>query len=114
MVLTRAAEKEMQMSRPSIRRTVAGLVLAALLATAAPARATGYQVTAGLQLGDLWSRAWSWLTDLWTGGGPAGAATPQNHSKALPGPPPKPPPGPPPPGLRGTNGDQGSGVDPDG
>lgn len=102
------------MTRLSIRRAFAGLALAALL-TAAPARAAGFQLEKGLQLSDLWSRAWSWLGDFWAG---TDGLKPQGCEKSDPKPGPQP--GPPPPGRRGgqTNGfgdgDTGSGVDPDG
>jgi len=92
------------MSPPRIRRTVAGFILAMLVATAAPARAADIRLPA-LGLQDLWSRAWSWLI------APSDAATPREHGrKSLT---PAPPPGPPPNTGR-TNGDKGSGLDPDG
>lgn len=116
---SRSAGKERQtMTRLSIRRAFAGLALAALL-TAAPASAAGFQVEKGLQLSDLWSRAWSWLADLWAGGDSGtGAEASRGYGKcdSKPGP----PPGPPPPGRLGGQtsglggGDDGSGIDPDG
>jgi len=99
------------MSRFSARRALAGFVLAALLA-AAPARAGGFSEPA-LHLQDLWSRAWSWLTDLWTAH-PQDALPPSTLEKDQPpGPPPQPgnPHQKPP---NGWHGDQGSGIDPDG
>jgi hypothetical protein len=101
-----------------MRRAFAGLALAALL-TAAPARAAGFQLEKGLQLSDLWSRAWSWLGDFWAGtdsGTDAEASRGYGKCDPKPGP----PPGPPSPGRRGGqtsgfgDGDTGSGVDPDG
>lgn len=107
------------MLRPSVRRLFVGLVVAGLLATAAPARASGFRLESGLQLQDLWSRTWSWLADLLRvdEGRSEDAATSSNYTKDAP---PGPPPGPPPPGQRGRpsgmngGGDHGGGVDPDG
>ena len=103
------------MSRFKARRAFAGFILAALLVTA-PARAAGFSEPM-LHLQDLWSRAWSWLTDLWTAH-PPDAADPQPRVKDSNGPPPGPPPGPNKPGCHprppGWNGDSGPGADPDG
>jgi hypothetical protein len=99
------------MSRSGIRRALAGFVLAALL-VAAPARAAGFSEPV-LHLQDLWSRAWSWLTDLWTAA-PEDAATARPMEKdhhSGPPPPPRKPGCPHPPGW---NGDSGPGADPDG
>ncbi len=104
------------MLRPNVRRLFAGLVVAGLLATAAPARASGFRLESGLQFEDLWSGAWSWLADLLVVGESRSedAATSRDHTKDAP---PAPPPGPPPPGHRGRpngGGDGGGGIDPDG
>jgi len=99
------------MSPPWIRRTLAGFALAMLLANAAPVGAAALRLPDGPGLQGLWSRAWSWLTDVWTGGSPERPAAPPSHGKEQPGPPPKPGL---PPGANGNRGDQGSGVDPDG
>jgi hypothetical protein len=104
------------MSRFRARRAFAGFILAALL-VAAPARAAGFSEP-WLHVQDLWSRAWSWLTDLWPAH-PPDAADPQARGKDSTGPPPNPPnpPDPPKPGCPrppGWNGDSGPGADPDG
>jgi alkanesulfonate monooxygenase SsuD/methylene tetrahydromethanopterin reductase-like flavin-dependent oxidoreductase (luciferase family) len=99
------------MSRFRARRAVAGWVLAALL-VAAPTRAAGFSEPA-LHLQDLWIRAWSWLTDLWTAHPPDVSAL-ATQEKDCTGPPPPYPGDPPPPRPRGAQGDQGPGIDPDG
>jgi len=106
------------MSQFRARRAFAGFILAALL-VAAPARAAGFSEPM-LHLQDLWSRAWSWLTDLWQAGPQEPAtARPQekdHHPGPPPGPPPDPNPGcphPDPPGWHG-GGESGPGADPDG
>lgn len=102
------------MSIPMIRRVLAGLALAAILA-AAPAQAEGLGRTAGAP--DLWSLAWSWMVRLW-GGEAAASSTPRQSAtvtteKQLPG------------GSDSTTsnsgdptdpdgGDKGAGIDPDG
>ena len=101
------------MSRFRARRAFAGFILAALLLTA-PARAGGFSEPA-LHLQDLWSRAWSWLTDLWTAdpqGAPTARPMEKDHHHHPPGPPPGDPgcPHPHPPG----GGESGPGADPDG
>ncbi|HEV8581491.1 MAG TPA: hypothetical protein VGX68_20695 [Thermoanaerobaculia bacterium] len=101
------------MSRPSIRRAIAGLALAALFA--APASGASLWLTGGFAPQDLWSRAWSWFTELWAERGIAEpAAAPRNPSKIVPGtsPPPKPPPQAERPGD--NDDDMGGGLDPDG
>jgi hypothetical protein len=98
------------MSPPRIRRTVAGFILAMLVATAAPAGAADFRLPV-LGLQDFWSRAWGWLMDLRPDAAPAGAAKPQEHGRKslTPAPPPNPPPN-----TGSINGDKGSGLDPDG
>ena len=102
------------MSRFRARRALAGWVLVALLA-AAPARAGGFSEPA-LHLQDLWSRAWSWLTDLWQTGPQEPATARPQEKDHHPGPPPgNPNPGshhPDPPWHGG--GESGPGADPDG
>jgi hypothetical protein len=102
------------MSIPMIRRVLAGLALAAVLA-AVPAQAAGLERTAGAP--DLWSLAWSWMARLWGGADP-GSSTPRPSTavtteKQLPGGS----------GSTTTNngdstdpngGDKGMGIDPDG
>ena len=103
------------MSRFRTRRAFAGWVLAALLATA-PARAAGVPELV-LPLQDLWSRAWSWLTDLWTANSEDAARPGTLEKDQLPGLPPGPPPyhpGDPPAPPPGSHGEQGPGIDPDG
>lgn len=103
------------MSISMIRRVLAGLALAAVLA-AVPAQAAGFERTAGAP--DLWSLAWSWVARLW-GGEAGGSSTPRQSTtvtteKQLPG------------GSDSTTttnnddptdpdgGDKGMGIDPDG
>ncbi|HYO16972.1 MAG TPA: hypothetical protein VE685_27575 [Thermoanaerobaculia bacterium] len=74
------------MSIPMIRRVLAGLALAALLA-AVPAQAAGLERTTGAP--DLWSLAWSWVVRVW-GGEVAGSSAPRpsttvTTAKQLPG-----------------------------
>lgn len=106
------------MCGPRVRRTfVAFALAAALLITAAPARASGLRLQGVPRVQDLWSHAWSWLVELMTGDDPAASgAARATYNKDDSGPPPNPPP---PPGhSRGPNGgghgDTGGGLDPDG
>jgi hypothetical protein len=103
------------MSRPRTRCTVAALVLGALLASAIPVRAASF-APGGLPLPDFWARAWSWLTDLWSGDRPQGVATPEAAAKGLSTASTKPPKPKPPAGtMTGRpGGDAGVGADPDG
>jgi hypothetical protein len=101
------------MSRPRTHRAIAGIALAVLLATAAPARAAGF-LEGALPPQDLWTRAWSWLMDLWVGGDRAqGPAVPATLEKGSPGPP-QHPQGQSPARPRDAHGEEGSGIDPDG
>lgn len=102
------------MSRSRTRRAVAALALAALLASAIPARAASF-APGGLPLPHSWVRAWSWLTDLWSGDRLQGVATPEASAKGLRTTAPKPPKPKPPGGTtNGRPGDAGGGLDPDG